>query len=166
VTHQVIDVEKLQSMGYKFDANGDIVATPGGERVLRAASIAGMAKADKSAGAQSGTEGYVREIKTPAQYQTISRQVVDQPAAVHTIEVPATYKSVKTRVVDTPATTEEVVTPAVFETTTREVIDRTRARVKFLFPRCTGRSNARWLIKPPAPARSRFLRCMKPSNVA
>ena len=134
VTHQVIDVEKLQSMGYKFDANGDIVATPGGERVLRAASVSGMAKADKSAGAQSGTEGYVREIKTPAQYQTISRQVVDQPAAVHTIEVPATYKSVKTRVVDTPATTEEVVTPAVFETTTREVIDRAPSSREIVIP--------------------------------
>ncbi len=134
LSHQVIDVEKLRSAGYKFDENGDIVATPDGERVLRAAFVAGMAKAGKSAGAESGTEGYVREIKSPAQYQTISRQVVDQPAVVHTIEVPATYKMVKTRVVDTAAKTEEVLTPAVFETVTREVVDTAPSTREIIIP--------------------------------
>lgn len=124
VTHQVIDIEKLKTQGYKFDDNGDIVATPNGERVLRAAAVAGLSNADKSAGAQSGTEGYVREIKVPAQYQTVSRQVVDQPPAVRTVEVPATYKKVKTRVVVTPATTQEVVIPAIYETATRQVVDQ------------------------------------------
>jgi len=134
VTHQVIDLEKLRTMGYKFDANADIVATPSGERVLRAASVTGMAKADKSAGAQSGTEAYVREINIPAQYQTISRQVVDQPAVVRTVEVPATYKIVKTRVVDTAASTEEVVIPAVYETVTREVIDKAPSTREMVIP--------------------------------
>jgi Putative peptidoglycan binding domain len=124
VTHQVVDVEKLKAAGYKFDDKGDIVATPSGERVLRAATVAGLANADKSAGAQSGTEGYVREIKTPAQYQTITRQVVDQAAVVRMVEVPATYKTVKTRVVATPATTQEVVIPAVYENVTRQVVDQ------------------------------------------
>ena len=124
VTRQVIDIEKLKTQGYKFDDNGDIVATPSGERVLRAATVAGLSNADKSAGAQSGAEGYVREIKVPAQYQTVSRQVVDQPPAVRTVEIPATYKKVKTRVVVTPATTQEIVIPAVYETATRQVVDQ------------------------------------------
>lgn len=134
VTHQVIDVEKLRSLGYKFDANGDIVTTPTGERVLRATSVAGKSKVDKSAGAQSGLEGYVREISTPAQYQTISRQVVDQPSIVRTVEVPGTYKTVKTRVVDSAASTQEMVIPAVFETVTREVIDRAPSSREIVIP--------------------------------
>ena len=152
VTHQIIDVEKLQSVGYKFDANGDIVTTPCGERVLRATSVSGIAKADKSAGAQSGTEGYVREIKTPVQYQTISRTVVDQPAAVHAIEVPATYKSVKTRLADTPATTEEVLTQAVFETMAREFIDRAPSSREIAIPAVYG-TVERKVVNQPASTR-------------
>lgn len=126
VTHQVIDIDKLKAQGYQFDANGDIVATPSGERVLRAAAVmAGAQKsgASKTAGAESGTEGYVREITVPAEYQTIRRQVVDQPASVRTVEVPATTKTVKSRVVATPASTEETVIPAEYKTVTREVVD-------------------------------------------
>jgi peptidoglycan hydrolase-like protein with peptidoglycan-binding domain len=134
VTRQVIDIEKLKNQGYKFDENGDIVATPNGERVLRAATVAGLSNADKSAGAQSGTEGYVREIKVPAQYQTVSRQVVDQPPVVRTVEVPATYKKVKTRVVVTPATTQEVVIPAIYETATRQVVDQSPSTREVVIP--------------------------------
>jgi hypothetical protein len=152
VSHQVIDVEKLRSMGYKFDASGDIVATPGGERVLRAASLAGLPNADKSAGAQSGTEGYVREINIPALYQTISRHVVDQPAKVRTVEVPATYKAVKTRVVDTAATTQEVLTPAVFETVTREVIDKAPSAREIVIP-AVYRTVERKVVDQPASTR-------------
>lgn len=126
VTRQEIDIEKLRSLGYRIDDKGDIVATPAGERVLRAADVIRMASgaaADKSAGAQSGTEGYVREINIPAEYRTITRQVVDKPATVRTVEIPATYKTVKTRVVTTPASTEEIVTPAVYKTVTRQVVD-------------------------------------------
>lgn len=134
VSHQEINVEKLRTAGYKFDELGDIVATPNGERVLRAASVSGAGRVEKSTGAQSGVEGYVREISSPAQYQTITRQVVDQVAAVRVIEVPATYKTVKTRVVDTAASTEELVIPAVFETVTREVIDRAPSTREVIIP--------------------------------
>jgi hypothetical protein len=152
VSHQVIDVEKLRSMGFKFDASGDIVATPSGERVLRAASVAGLANAEKSEGAQSGMEGYVREIQIPAQYQTISRRVVDQPAAVRTVEIPATYKTVKTRVVDTPATTEEVTIPAVFESVTREVVDKAPSTREIVIP-AVYRTVERKVVDQPASTR-------------
>lgn len=138
VTRWEIDIEKLRAAGYKFDANGDIVAMPNGDRVLRAAAVmagmgggaggkAGMTAvaatgADKSAGADSGEEGYVREIRTAAEYQTVSRQVVDRLASVRMVEVPGVSKTVKTRVVVTPARTEEVVIPATYKTVNREVV--------------------------------------------
>jgi len=123
VTTQAIDIETLRAKGYKFADNGDIVATPSGERVLRASEVMGSKTAAKSAGAASGEEAYVREIKVPAQYATVKRQVIDQPATVREIDVPATTKTVSHRVVKTPASTTEVVIPAVYRTVTREVLD-------------------------------------------
>lgn len=135
VTREVIDVERLRTMGYRFDDKGDIVATPTGERVLRAAAVmAGQGTVAATAGAASGSEGYVREIRTPATYQTVSRQVIAQPASVRTVEVPATFKSVKTQVVTTPASTREVVVPAVFKTVTREVVDAPAGTREFAIP--------------------------------
>jgi peptidoglycan hydrolase-like protein with peptidoglycan-binding domain len=127
ITRQVIDVEKLKAQGYRLDENGDIVATPQGDRVLRAASLkqASDNKAiEKTAGAESGEEAYVREVKTPAQYANVSRQVLDQPARVNTIEVPGTTKIVKSRVEASPAKTEEiVVAPAVYANISKQVLD-------------------------------------------
>ncbi len=129
VTHRVIDIEKMKADGYKFDDKGNIIATPAGERVLRASAVAAAAggaaaAAAKAGGAGSGEEGYVREIRVPAEYRTVTVQVVDKPATVRTVEVPAAYKTVKTTVVTKPATTEEVVIPAVYETVTRRVVDQ------------------------------------------
>lgn len=134
LTRQVIDIDKLKAAGYKFNEQGDIVATPEGERVLRAATLMGTAGAAKSAGAASGTEGYVREIKIPAEYKTVSRLVVDQPAAVRTVEVPATYKTVKTRVVATPARTEETVIPAEYKTESKQVVDQAPGTREIVIP--------------------------------
>jgi Putative peptidoglycan binding domain len=122
LTTQVIDVEALRAKGYKFADNGDIVATPSGEPVLRASAVAG-AKGAKSGGAASGEEGYVREVKVPAQYTTVKRRVIDQPASVREVEVASVNKTVMRRVVKTAATTTEVVVPAVYKTVTREVVD-------------------------------------------
>lgn len=125
VTHRVIDIDKLKADGFKFDDKGNIIATPTGERVLRASAVgAGASSTAKSGGAASGEEGYVREIKIPAEYRTVTVQVVDKPATVRTVEVPATSKAVRRTVVVKPATTEEVVIPAVYETVTRRVVDQ------------------------------------------
>lgn len=134
VTRQEIDTDKLRAQGYKFNEQGDIVATPTGERVLRAAAVVGAAGAAKTAGAQSGEEAYVREIKVPAQYHSITRQVVDKPATVRTVEVPGTVKTVKSRVVVTPARTEELVTPATYKTITRQVIDTPATQREIAIP--------------------------------
>jgi Putative peptidoglycan binding domain len=139
VTRQEIDVEKLKAAGYKFDDKGNIIATPSGERVLRAASLskgaAGVTAANSvGKGAETGEEGYVREIKIPAVYQTVTRQVIDQPATVRTIEVPGTSKVVKTRVEASPARTEEITIPAVFQTVTRQVIDKSATQREIVIP--------------------------------
>jgi Putative peptidoglycan binding domain len=124
ISTHVIDVETLRAKGYKFDDAGDIVATPSGDRVLRASAVKEGSAAKKTAGAASGSEGYVRELLIPAEYRTVSHQVIDQPATVRQVEVPATYKTVTSRVVKTAASTQEVVIPAVYKTVTRQVVDQ------------------------------------------
>ena len=139
VTRQEIDTDKLRAAGYKFDDKGDIVATPSGERVLRASAVAGLAGAETTAGAQSGEEGYVREIVVPAVYRTLTREVVATPATVREIEVPGTTKTVKTRVVATPARTEEIVIPATYKTVTRQVIDTPASSREIPIPAVLGK---------------------------
>ncbi len=139
VTRMEIDVEKLKTAGYKFDDKGNIITAPNGDRVLRAASLrtgaAGVTAANSvGKGADSGEEGYVREIKIPAQFQTVSRQVIDQPATVRTITVPGTSKAVKTRIEAAPARTEETVIPAVFRTVTRQVVDQAATQREIVIP--------------------------------
>jgi Putative peptidoglycan binding domain len=139
VTRQEIDIDKLKAAGYKFDDKGNIIAAPNGDRVLRAASLtkgaAGVTAANAvGKGADSGEEGYVREIKIPAVYQTVTRQVIDQPAIVRTIEVPGTTKVIKTRVEASPARTEESVIPAVYRTQTRQVIDQAATQKEIVIP--------------------------------
>lgn len=127
VYRMVVDVDKLKAQGYKFNEKGDVVATPSGDRLLRASDVpsaTGSVVPAKTAGAASGEEGYVREIKIPAEYTTITRQVVDKPATVREISVPGETQIIKTRVVVTPAKTEEIVIPAVFKTITRQVPDK------------------------------------------
>lgn len=139
VTRQIIDVEKLKVQGYKFNDSGDIIAMPNGDRVLRAAGLdkanANTANMAKSTGAQSGAEAYVREVKTAAQYATVTRQVIDQAATVRTVEVPGTSKTVKTRVEMIPAKTEEVaVAPAVYSTISKQVVDTPASTREVLVP--------------------------------
>jgi Putative peptidoglycan binding domain len=152
VTRQVIDADKLRAAGYKFDERGDITATPKGERVLRAADVAGYqgpnaastaaapasgasaaAPAARNAAA-SGVVGYVREIKIPAEFQTVTRQVVDQPARTREVPVPAITSVVKRRVELTPARTEEIVIPAVFRDVTRQVVDKEATTREIVVP--------------------------------
>jgi hypothetical protein len=156
VTRQVIDVERLQKQGYQFDVQGDVVATPHGERVLRASALTSSADGSAtspSAGAASGQEAYVREVKTPAQFATVSRQVLDQPASVSTFVVPGTTKVVKSRVQVSPARTEEIVlAPPVFETVSKQVLDTPETIQEILVP-ATYKTVERQVVDTPASVR-------------
>ena len=139
ITRQEIDIDKLKAAGYKFDDKGNIIATASGERVLRAASLKTGAKGVTEAnavgkGADSGEEGYVREIKIAAVYQTVTRQILDQPATVRTTEVPSTTKSVKSRIETSPARIDETVIPPVYRTATRQVVDQVATQREIVIP--------------------------------
>ena len=157
ITRQEIDIDKLKAAGYKFDDKGNIIAMPNGDRVLRAASLktgaAGVTAANSvGKGADSGEEGYVREIKTAAVMQTVSRQVLDQPATVRTIETPGTTKTVKTRIEASPARTEETVVPAVYRTQTRQVVDVAATQREIVIP-AEYRTVERRVVDTPATTR-------------
>jgi peptidoglycan hydrolase-like protein with peptidoglycan-binding domain len=143
VTRTEIDTDKLRTLGYKFDDKGDISTMPNGDRVVRAASIAGMTASRvtaggvanvKTAGAQSGEEGYVREVKTPAVTRLVERQIIDQPASVRTIEVAAVTKTIKRKIVITPAATTEELVPAVYKEVTRQVVDTPASSREIVIP--------------------------------
>jgi hypothetical protein len=152
VTRRVIDVDMLKMQGYRIDDNGDIIATPTGDRVLRAATLQ-RTTAGKSAGAASGEEAYVREVRTPAQYVNVSRQVLDQPATVRTIEVPGTSKVIKSRVEVSPAKTEEVLlTPAVYSTISKQVLETAESTREVTVP-AEYRTVDRQVIDTPASVR-------------
>ncbi len=157
ITRQEIDIDKLKAAGYKFDDKGNITAMPNGDRVLRAASLktgaTGVTAANSvGKGAESGEEGYVREIKTAAVMQTVTRQVLDQAATVRTVEVPGTMKTIKSRIEASPARTEESTIAAVYRTQTRQVIDQAATQREIVIP-AEYRTVERRVVDTPATTR-------------
>ena len=61
--------------------------------------------------------------KTPAEYKTVSKQVLDRAASTREEVIPAEYKTVSKTVVKTPASTREIVIPAEYKTVSKQVID-------------------------------------------
>ena len=61
-------------------------------------------------------------VEVPAQYSTVTRQVIDTAAMAREVEVPAEYTTVKKTVIKTPATTREVEIPAEFSVVKKTVI--------------------------------------------
>ncbi len=60
--------------------------------------------------------------EVPAEYKTVSKQVLARPAETQTTEIPAEYKTVTRRVLKRPATVDEVDIPAEYKTITRQVL--------------------------------------------
>jgi hypothetical protein len=63
-----------------------------------------------------GTGEVMCLVEVPAKYQTVTRNVVDQPATGREIDVPATYTTVTRQVTKTPPSTREIEIPAVYKT--------------------------------------------------
>lgn len=55
-------------------------------------------------------------VEIPAEYQTVTKQVIKSPATTRAVEVPAEYRTVTRQVLVTPATTREVEVPAEYAT--------------------------------------------------
>ena len=57
-----------------------------------------------------------REISIPAEYKTVTKQVLKNAASTREVEIAAEYKTVSKRVMTTPPTPKETVTPAEYKT--------------------------------------------------
>lgn len=55
-------------------------------------------------------------VEVPAEYKTVTKQVIAQPATTRTKTIPAKYSTVTKRVVATPASTKKVTIPAQYKT--------------------------------------------------
>ncbi|WP_269537425.1 peptidoglycan-binding domain-containing protein [Cerasicoccus fimbriatus] len=55
-------------------------------------------------------------VEKPAEYKTVTRQVVDQPARTEEKTIPAQYKTVQKQVMVSDATTREITIPAQYDT--------------------------------------------------
>ncbi|QTD45422.1 peptidoglycan-binding domain-containing protein [Ottowia testudinis] len=125
VYRQEVDFERARALGYKFDANGELVATPAGERLVRAASVTSQpgVQIDRSH-LVPGADAWVREVRIPAEYKNVNRYVPEQPATVRVVDVSAAYRTTKRRVMVEPARTESVVVPATYKTVPTQVLVR------------------------------------------
>ncbi|MDO5289518.1 MAG: peptidoglycan-binding domain-containing protein [Pseudomonadota bacterium] len=120
VYRQEVDFERARALGYKFDDAGELVATPNGQRVVRAAAVAGQphVQIDRAI----APDAWVREIRIPAEYRNINRYVPEQPASVRVVDVPAAKRTIKRRVLVEPARTETVTIPATYKTVAKQVL--------------------------------------------
>lgn len=120
VYRQEVDLERARAMGYRFDERGELVATPSGEPVLRAAAVAGRPHTQIDAALAPDT--WVREVRVPAEYRHINRYVPEQPAGVRVVDLPAAQRTIKRRVEVEPARTETVVIPATYKLVAKQVL--------------------------------------------
>jgi hypothetical protein len=61
--------------------------------------------------------------KIPAEYKTVTKQVLDIPASNREEVIPAEFKTVTKQVVKTPSTTREITIPAEYKNVTKLVVD-------------------------------------------
>lgn len=73
-------------------------------------------------------------VEEPAEYKTVKKKVVKNPATVQKKEVPAEYVVVKKRVVKTPATTKKVEIPAKYKTVKVKKMVRPAQEKKIVIP--------------------------------
>ena len=64
-------------------------------------------------------------VEVPAEYRTVTSEVLATPATTREIQVPAEYETVTVRKMVTPARTTTVEIPAEYETVTRQVVKST-----------------------------------------
>ena len=64
----------------------------------------------------NGTGEILCLVEVPAEYKTVRKKVLIQPAGVRTVDHPAEYKTVRKKVMVSPPRTVEEVVPAVYET--------------------------------------------------
>jgi peptidoglycan hydrolase-like protein with peptidoglycan-binding domain len=62
-------------------------------------------------------------VQIPAQFKTVTRQIVDKAPTSRELPVAAQMRTVSYRVIDQPASVREEVVPAVYKTVSRQVVE-------------------------------------------
>jgi hypothetical protein len=95
------------------------------ERVLVAEATTRWEKGKKDPNCLSANPDDCRVmclVEVPAQYKTVTKQVIKTPAQVIEEKVPAVYKTVTRQVLKVPAQTREIPIPAEYKTVTKQVL--------------------------------------------
>ncbi len=125
VYRQEVDFERARALGYKFDPSGELVATPSGQPLLRAAGV--LSQPGVQIDRALAPDSWVREVRIPAEYRNVTRYVPEQPAGVRVVDVAPVLRTIKRRVEVQPARTESVVVPATYKTVPTQVLVRAEA---------------------------------------
>jgi hypothetical protein len=97
-------------------------------------------------------------VEVPAEYATITRQVIDTPAATREVEVPAEWAKVKKSVIKTPATTREIDVPAEYQTMKIMKVTAVAREVKTEIP-AEWEEVTKQVVKAPATTEWREILC-------
>ena len=85
-------------------------------------------------------------VEIPAQYQTVTRKVVDRPASSREVVIPAQYKTIKKTVLVEPATTREITVPAEYSTMRVEKLVTPTSERRIAIPAEHGQVTKRTLV--------------------
>ncbi|MBT8401820.1 MAG: peptidoglycan-binding protein [Rhodothermia bacterium] len=72
-------------------------------------------------------------VEIPAEYKTVTKRVLKEPAKTRTVTVPAEYKTV-TKQIPTKVYTKTVSTPPAYDTVSRKVVDREASERRIEIP--------------------------------
>ncbi len=128
---QAIDVVPLR--GFVVDPTGQFRGHQVADRTLVPAATGGPSRGVVDTGFTASDNTQFEDdvmclVEVPAQYQTITRQVLKAPATTSDVVVPAEYKNVTRQVLLREGTVRAVPVPAVYQTVYRQEVDLERAR--------------------------------------
>ncbi len=128
--YKTIDVRKLVTPAQVTRAPIPEVTKSYTRRVKTSDPVFSWALAGtRAAGKYTGHQ--ICKTVTPAQYKTIVRTVVDQPATTKEVEIPEVYKTITVTKIITPAEVKRVVIPEEFSSITkREMVSPSRMEWK------------------------------------
>lgn len=126
--HEVVPVR-----GFVVDPTGQFKGYPVAGRTLVPAATGGVSRGVVDAGMTPADNVDLEDdvwclVEVPAQYQTVTRQVLRAPATVTDVAVPAEYKNVTRQAIVREATVRTEHVPAVYQSVYRTEIDYDRAR--------------------------------------
>ena len=129
--NQAVDVVPVR--GFVVDPSGQFKGYRVEGRTLVAAATGGVSRGVVDKGLTQADNTDLEDdvwclVDVPAQYQTVTRQVLRAPATLSDVPVPAEYKNVTRQAVVREATVRTESVPAVYQSVYRTEIDFDRAR--------------------------------------